>query len=613
MAYDSVRAQLDKLLGPDRNGPLTDAPSNAAPHYTHDSVCKHYLLGFCPNDLYIKHRSEPGSCRLLHSDAARAAFKKDDDRALCSRDKLRWTRALLKECRLILSDEDRKIRGHARRLQVSYSASGNLSGLMIRDFNTLKKLGMVSEHAKVKVQTDLSDDDDGLDTDFSSAPDTLSASTAPQKSSTKNDHPDDIDGFGDVKIIPAGKHRKDETVDEFGRISKHKHSSNADKEEKQKQKLNSDADDADDSGDANDGEDNGGDDNDDDDFSDFEIRSPSSHNPSRSSTVKVDSDNTTKKPPLSTNDSTDDVSMEPKQADNTDGKGVDHQRDSRSHDSRTTDAHPGSKSEAVSSSDTRQQDGMVEKDSGKEDVSTVNRETEPLPDEPSSNKLTPEQIMNKFYETGQGPDGLMMLDRKQSLRVCACCGGFISLVDAESRLLSHYGGKSHHSLETLRKKVPEIDGLLTVLTTRLNEEESRASNSAANQHPYADRNQRPPSWYAQEDNVPGWMRREREPHFTGRYAHENGHSRQGPPPPPQYSNGAPATSYDQYYARDAYERRRDPGYDRDYGYDRPPARRYENERHAREPPPRRDHGRHSGHKRHRSPPPYSSNRRSRRY
>jgi len=72
----------------------------------------------------------------------------------------------------------------------------------------------------------------------------------------------------------------------------------------------------------------------------------------------------------------------------------------------------------------------------------------------------PEDIMEEFYRTGRGPDGLLMLDRKRGLRVCACCGGYISLVDAESRLLSHYGGKSHHSLSLLRAKVAELEKTL---------------------------------------------------------------------------------------------------------------------------------------------------------
>eukprot|EP00177_Eucheuma_denticulatum_P007805 GFKZ01014199.1.p1 GENE.GFKZ01014199.1~~GFKZ01014199.1.p1 ORF type:complete len:555 (+),score=82.27 GFKZ01014199.1:395-2059(+) len=415
MAYDSVRAQLDKLLGADRNGPLT-AASQPSVSYTDSSVCKHFLLGFCPHDLHIKHRSEPGSCPKDHSSVAKAKFERDRQQGKLTFEIARWTRDLLHECKAILEDEERKIRGHARRLQDTYKTSGDLSGLMIRNFDTLKKLGMVSQNAKVRILSEMDelnpflghdDVDQASETASHEAkePDSTNRLGTEVKRSPKSDdkgengdttsdqddlevddedEDDDLDGFGVIKVIPAQSEKNGTSLSDAG-VGPDNQSSKADPREDVEEAT----------GEKND---------------------------------------------------------------------VKERIAARNKNDPKSDSEAGSSSEQVAStggSSDQEKSVQQNKDTAslEKDVNSTKEAEKDVGDKPAA-KISlngPQTKMDEFYKTGKGPDGLLMLDRKQSLRVCACCGGFISLVDAESRLLSHYGGKSHHSLAQLREKVAELE------------------------------------------------------------------------------------------------------------------------------------------------------------
>lgn len=404
MAYDSVRAQLDKLLGADRNGPLAGGTS-APVSYGDATVCKNYLLGFCPHDLYIKHRSEPGSCPNQHLPAAREAFEKDRAAGRASGDAARWTRDLFIECRSIVDDEERRIRAHARRLQESYSASGPLSGLMIRSFDTLKKLGMVSQDAKIRILSEMDDLDDSL-----------GAQLAPEDSSKDAAQTENAPAATELEAL-----RRDESSPKNDAQEHSDHENPAD------------------------------DDVDDDDFGVI--------------AVIPASDNAEVKPDASTSSKPAEKASEYRQGQRSSGAGTDlesaattvvpHENDN-DNDKKPTVMEEAS--ESPSTADRQQpEDGgePAEKSAGEQE--NLDKEATADPDEALVSRTEPEDKMEEFYRKGVGPDGLMMLTRKQSLRVCACCGGFISLVDAESRLLSHYGGKSHHSLVQLREKVAELE------------------------------------------------------------------------------------------------------------------------------------------------------------
>lgn len=469
MAYDSVREQLDKLLGADRNGPLNPATAEPATHFTADSICKHYLLGFCPHDLHIKHRSEPGSCRHKHCDKARAEFQRE----LAEKgvpQKAAWTRALLAECRAIVQDEDRKIRANARRLQTSYGETGNLSGLMIRSFDTLKKLGMVRQDAQIRILSEMQhSDDEANEEDFyrpsvenSSSPTTQQRTTvpsaatsgqqdksvngAPSTPASNEDDSNDLDGFGVIQVIPSkgdqqGKHSKDTSTT---------------------------------SGSDSQGKDASADEDDDlDGFGVIQVI------PATNNGAKLTDEENTKAQNL--------------------GKSVCESPSSKVKQSAeisvSAAAKPTEKA-PLKAAESRERKEMASSDTPHESIEAA-----------ANDKATStDDKMEEFYKSGRGPDGLLMLDRKRGLRVCACCGGYISLVDAESRLLSHYGGKSHHSLAQLRAKVTELE-------KEVASEPEPASENWSRYRDYQRPNGRDAYWQRRDD------RRQRGPDRSDRYGH----------------------------------------------------------------------------------------------
>jgi hypothetical protein len=75
---DAQRELLDSLMGSDRNG---DYDEDAVTDYNDDQVCKFYLLGICPHDLFAntKVRGGSGKCSQIHSESLKMDFERDGD------------------------------------------------------------------------------------------------------------------------------------------------------------------------------------------------------------------------------------------------------------------------------------------------------------------------------------------------------------------------------------------------------------------------------------------------------------------------------------------------------------------------------------------------------
>ncbi len=56
---DAMRALLDELMGPDRNLGQNEKNHNRR-NFNDDTVCKYYLCGFCPHDLFTNTKSDLG-------------------------------------------------------------------------------------------------------------------------------------------------------------------------------------------------------------------------------------------------------------------------------------------------------------------------------------------------------------------------------------------------------------------------------------------------------------------------------------------------------------------------------------------------------------------------
>lgn len=128
MAYDSVRAQLDALMGADRNG----SPSHREPENFHDKqVCKDYLVGLCPSSLF------GGVCTLTHSDDLKRDYENSRDRG-----RLGYERNLATHLKRMVADADRRISRHVRRLKGQYGVD---RGLEISGVDALIDIGLLRD------------------------------------------------------------------------------------------------------------------------------------------------------------------------------------------------------------------------------------------------------------------------------------------------------------------------------------------------------------------------------------------------------------------------------------------------------------------------------------
>ena len=56
---DLLRAQLDEMMGKDRNKLPNERPQQTI-RFTDPRVCKYFICGFCPNELFVNTKSDIG-------------------------------------------------------------------------------------------------------------------------------------------------------------------------------------------------------------------------------------------------------------------------------------------------------------------------------------------------------------------------------------------------------------------------------------------------------------------------------------------------------------------------------------------------------------------------
>jgi len=85
-AVPDAKSLLDSLMGVSRNQDLKEQKKNKGNNFKADSICKHYLLGFCPtqelakaNRSWVKGGILSSECKLTHSDAMKLEFEAHPD------------------------------------------------------------------------------------------------------------------------------------------------------------------------------------------------------------------------------------------------------------------------------------------------------------------------------------------------------------------------------------------------------------------------------------------------------------------------------------------------------------------------------------------------------
>ncbi|EFA74505.1 putative U1 small nuclear ribonucleoparticle-associated protein [Heterostelium album PN500] len=100
---DAIRAQLDELLGKDRNM-LPKERAKRQPHFSDHEICKYFLCGLCPNELFTNTNiRDLGPCTKLHDEDCLKQYNasKDKDQYDYERD---WVRLMDQ----IITDNDKK-------------------------------------------------------------------------------------------------------------------------------------------------------------------------------------------------------------------------------------------------------------------------------------------------------------------------------------------------------------------------------------------------------------------------------------------------------------------------------------------------------------------------
>jgi len=72
MALETIKAQLDDLMGQDRHLAPEDQREQ---HWSDANMCKSYLCGFCPHDLFVNTKGDMGACPKKHDDALKDSYR----------------------------------------------------------------------------------------------------------------------------------------------------------------------------------------------------------------------------------------------------------------------------------------------------------------------------------------------------------------------------------------------------------------------------------------------------------------------------------------------------------------------------------------------------------
>lgn len=73
------RDLLDSLMGINRNN---DREEDQIKDFRDDRVCKFFITGMCPHDIFVNTKMDEGPCPLIHSEQLKEEFQRSDDATL---------------------------------------------------------------------------------------------------------------------------------------------------------------------------------------------------------------------------------------------------------------------------------------------------------------------------------------------------------------------------------------------------------------------------------------------------------------------------------------------------------------------------------------------------
>jgi len=137
MAVSAAAALLDELMGRNRN----INPNDPAAKLTWDSpeVCRHFLIKFCPHDLFTNTKSDLGLCEKVHDDDLKKEF--DDANNITKR--MQYEDDFIRYADTMLIDVDKRIRKGRQRLALSLKDA--LSNVTTGDVAVDEQIELLSE------------------------------------------------------------------------------------------------------------------------------------------------------------------------------------------------------------------------------------------------------------------------------------------------------------------------------------------------------------------------------------------------------------------------------------------------------------------------------------
>jgi len=138
MAIDATRALLDELMGRDRNL-LPDEKTNTEMRFDDEQVCKYYICGFCPHNLFTNTKSDLGECKLLHDDLMKEQWEKFEHK-----ERYTYESDFIRYLERLVGDLDKRIKRHHLRLDMQDAVPAD-------SLNEQNKLRLATINAEMEV------------------------------------------------------------------------------------------------------------------------------------------------------------------------------------------------------------------------------------------------------------------------------------------------------------------------------------------------------------------------------------------------------------------------------------------------------------------------------
>ncbi|XP_055328388.1 luc7-like protein 3 [Paramacrobiotus metropolitanus] len=170
MARDFMAQMLDELMGRNRNA----APNERKElRWDDESVCKHFLANYCPNELFTNTKADLGICKLLHDEEMKKRYQSDRKKGTMG-----YESDFFHFLRTMVQDVDRRIDRGKDRLEATKQVSATNTGTkyddkvkdlsqkiedLVQEAERLGTVGRVEEaQSKLRQSDQLRKDLDGL-------------------------------------------------------------------------------------------------------------------------------------------------------------------------------------------------------------------------------------------------------------------------------------------------------------------------------------------------------------------------------------------------------------------------------------------------------------------